>query len=309
MKRHEYWRMQYRMDRYLETASIKEIEKRSKEINFNLLTISDNGKLSMLTDSGGVEWMKLATHILEEAVLRGLDYGALELMDNLPKISHPEPPRGLSILKGQSLPVQPYLVRIGQRQHIINAYSQGLIRIAPAASYSDPSLNVAINDDELKVQTIRSRKGVVMQRVDERTGAKIGPTFQPLNDLTYTRSLDDNFFVLCLTQKYQPRLLDDFAGDGLLIITNPLRFQKRLERAVKTVRPDIKMTASAIVYFDPYKPDPTDIPCHLAKDFSYWYQQEFRMVWTKPGLSLDEKPFFVELGTLEGIASMYVFPK
>ncbi|PCI33973.1 MAG: hypothetical protein COB54_02950 [Alphaproteobacteria bacterium] len=309
MKRHEYWRMKYRGDRYLETASISEIEKRSQEINFNSLTVNDNGQISIHTDAGGVEWMKLGTHIQEEIILRGLDFRTLKIMDNLPRVSHPEPPRGLRILKGQALPDQPYLVRIGQRQHIIDAYSRGRIRIAPAVSYSDPSLNIAIRDDELKVKTILSRKGVLIQKIDEFSGKIIGAPFEPLGDLTITRDINDNFFVLCLTQQYQPRQLDDFDGDGLLIITNPRRFQKRLERAVNAVRPDLKMTASEVVYYDPYKPDPAHIPGHLVKDFRYWYQQEFRMVWTKPGLGLDEKPFFVELGTLKGIASMYVFPK
>lgn len=304
MKRHEAWRMAYRMDRYMRSASVADIEERSRNIALNMMDVNATGQLTPGTPTESIVWWELWTHILEEIALRSIDYRTLDLMDRWPWISHPEQPRGLKILGKRQLPKTDFIARVGQHEHMKAAFEHGRLRIAPATTYSDPSLNPAIRDEELSITAVRSNDTATIRPYDPKTG-KSGDPIQAIGNITFSAKWEENFFVLCLTSGYRPRILDDFEANSLLVIHNVNRFIVRLEKAVKRARPDLRLFARPITYYDPYRVNPKDLEAPFAKNFRYAYQREYRAVWHKPGLAFDEQPFFIEIGTMRDIATLF----
>lgn len=307
MKRHEAWRAEYRANRYLRDASIEAIERRSQDICTNMMNVSDAGQLTPgnVKEGQSMFWWIMWTHILEELALRQAPYGSVKLMEpkQFPWISHPEAPRGLRIL-GKNKVGPNDLVRLGQKEHIKDAINYGRLRIAPAASYADPSLNPAIHDDELSVTAVRSGDTAVIHAVDPVTGQQ-GEAISAIGEIQYSRRLQENFYVMCMSASYLPRLLDDFGANAMLVVKNVNRFIIRIEKAVKKFRPDLVMVGNVVNYYDPYRVKPHDLEPFFAKNFRYAYQREYRFVWHAPGLPLDCEPFFVEIGPMQQIASIH----
>jgi hypothetical protein len=183
--------------------------------------------------------------------------------------------------------------------------NHGRFRIGPAASYADPSLNPAIRDDELSVTAVGSGEAAVIHAFDPATG-KTGKQIPVTGEITYSRVLQDNFYVMCMTAGYTPRLLDDFRYDAMLVIKNLNRFLVRVEKAVKKLKPELVLAGRPVVYYDPYRVKPDALDPFFSKNFRYAYQQEYRLVWHTPGLPLGCEPFFVEIGHMRDIASIHV---
>ena len=141
MQRHEIWRLKYRQRRYLRLADDGVLDRRFKDIINNLMTLTPEGKIGVLpVTEAGVRWMTLFTHVLEEYALRGR---GLPVADDAPfvKPTAPDLPRSAKIEipeRGRSL------VKLGKSIYMQELYEKGRLRIAPAASYEDPSLNPAI---------------------------------------------------------------------------------------------------------------------------------------------------------------------
>lgn len=297
--------MAYRIDRYMRSASIEEIEERSRDIAINLMNVNENGQLTPgRPDNSSIYWWELWAHVLEEFALRAVDHMKLDLMAPFPWISHPEQPRGLRIIGKRKLPKTEFIARVGLREHMKAAFERGSFRITPATSYADPSLNPAIRDEELSVTAIRSGDTATIRPFDPGTGIS-GDPIEAIGNISFSQTMQENFFVLCMTLGYQPRILDDFEANSLLVIHNVNRFLIRLEKAVKRVRPDLTLVARPITYYDPYRVRPKELEAPFSKNFRYAYQREYRLVWHKPGLGFDEEPFFVEIGALGDIAMLF----
>jgi hypothetical protein len=282
------------------------LERRSQDIASNMMDVNELGQLTPGTPERSIFWWELWTHVLEELALRQVPYGSANLMtpDQFPWVSHPAKPRGQRILGNRKLPAS-YLARLGQREHLKASMNIGRFRIAPAASYADPSLNPAIQDDELSVTAVRSADTAIIQPLDPVTG-KRRPLIRAVGEITYSKTLQDNFYVLCMATHYSPRLLDDFNADALIAITNPNRFLLRLERAVKEIRPELSLVAGVVHYYDPYRAQAEQLDPFFAKNFRYAYQREYRFVWAAEGLPMNAEPFFVEIGNMRDIASIFV---
>lgn len=307
MSNQQRWEAEYVANRYLRDASVEALERRSQDICDNMMTVNNTGQLSMgAVDQPGLFWMIMWTHLLYEMRLRGMPFGSAQMMrpDQFPWVSHPNAPRGLRILGKNT--VSPHaLVRMGQREHIKDAMNNGRVRIAPAGSYADPSLNPAIQDDELAVTAVGSGDTAIIQPIDPITG-KAGDPIPAIGEITYSRRLQENFYVLCMTAGYTPRLLDDFSANALLVIHNVNRFLVRMDHAVRKARPDLTMAGRVVEYYDPYRVRPDNLDPFFAKNFRYAYQKEYRLVWHTPGLPLDCEPFFVEIGQMRDVASIHV---
>lgn len=305
MKRHEAWRAAYRASRYLKHASIESLERRSQDINSNMIDVNEKGQIGP-GDPTSTFWIELWTHILEELEIRQIPLLSTNLMTNeqFPWASYPAPPRGMRIL-GKNAVGPRDIVRIGQRQHIKDAMNFGRFRIAPAASYDDASLNPAIRDDELSVTAVRNGEHAVIHTFDPATGQR-GQRIDAIGEMTFSRTMQENFYVICMTSAYSPRLLDDFQADALLVIKNVNRFIIRLEKAIRMVRPDLTLAANVVKYYDPYRVKPDDMEPFYSKNFRYAYQKEYRFICYKSGIPLNAEPFFIEMGTLRDIASIHI---
>lgn len=305
--RHEAWREEYRADRYLRDASTEAIERRSQDITTNMMNVSEAGQLMPgdIQDGQTMFWWMMWTHILEELAIRQAPYGSVKLMEpqQFPWVSHPNAPRGLRILGNRKVGRND-LVRLGHKEHIKDAINYGRFRIAPAALYADPSLNPAVQDDELSITAVRSGDNAVIHTINPETGER-GEAMQAIGEIQYSRRLQENFYVMCMTSGYRPRLLDDFAANAMLVIKNVDRFLIRIEKAVKKLRPNLVFTANHVSYYDPYRVNPDDLEPFFAKNFKYAYQHEYRLVWHTSGLALDSEPFFVEIGSMKEIAAIH----
>lgn len=306
-KRHERWRADYRADRYLAGASIAALEERSRDLGHNMFWLNAKGQLTVRSSTErDLQWWILWTHFLEELRLRGETWQRPNLFDQSwveSIICAPEVPRGLSLLRGAKLPDSPHLVRLGRTEHLREAYRLGRFRIAPASSYSDPSLNAAIGDDERTLITISLPKILPSDR-SAADHAKLGA--EPIGEIVRTAKMAGDFYVLCLSNSYDPRLVVDFGADAVLVIRKPATFARRLHRSVARERPDLRPWFGAVEYYDPYQPglDPTHIP--MLKHFRFAYQDEMRFAWTAVTAQETWPPFFVEVGPLREIADLYL---
>jgi len=305
--RSELWRIHYRADRYLESASLKDVERRCRDIGDNLMNLTAVGALAPTPVLGpGPPWWEFYTHVLEELRLRRLGPYSIEQMD---RETHERwfretPPRGLRVLADDELPKKPYFAKVGRKEHLKPMFELGRVRIAPASIYHDPSLNSAIHDDELTVTATRSVRAIKARTIDARTG-DTSSSIPFVGELRYSVRMKGNYYVYCLSDKYDFRLLDDFDSDALLVITKPEVFRRRLQEAVKGTRSDLQGLFGAVRYYDPYsfRPDQPFVP--MLKHFKYAYQRELRFVWTSSARAPDWEPFFVELGSLADCAKFY----
>lgn len=72
---HRIWRREYRARRYLEHLSLDELIRRSEGVLKNNLTLNRELKIGLYpSDTEAGYWGEMFTHILEECVLRNINY-------------------------------------------------------------------------------------------------------------------------------------------------------------------------------------------------------------------------------------------
>lgn len=309
MKRHEFWRMQYRRRRYLEHLSNEELEQRTKDVFCNLTVLSDKGQISFHPiNEEGEYWMIMWTHLLEEFTLRhgpypaGFSNGFIKDAQ-IVKPTYPEIPKAVEAIKGRDLRSGTFLVKYGKYQYLRPAFEKGLIRVAPASFYDDPSLNPAIKDNELELSVFAHPSDVEIQIIDENTGA---PTSRvaPFGNVIYTLKSPTNYYVYCLSSIYAYRTFDDFEADCCLMITQPREFIRRLLRAFDKNLNGWRGFATAVTYVDPMNANPNNLDVFFSKHFRYSYQKEYRAIWLPPNTEDHLDPFMLELGSLKHLSEL-----
>ncbi|MDE0345075.1 MAG: hypothetical protein OXI66_04725 [Boseongicola sp.] len=296
--------MQYRRRPYLAQASKEALEQRLKDIMNNMATLTPAGKIGLLPiDTDGIHWMTLFTHVLEEYTRRNATLPALPEMP-FPRPTGPDLPKSALALEGTEMPKPgKALIKLGKRTHMTELFEFGCIRVAPAGSYSDPSLNYAVSDDELKLDRVLPGSEVTLSFQDQETGEP--RTAKPISDVTITTSLESNFYVYCMTDTLTYRLFDDFEADACVIIHDPATFQTRFLDAMEKRLPEWADWNQAVEYIDPYLHQREVSNLAFSKHFRYWYQREYRFAW------MPEKrrhsslaPIFVQLGSLDQISEL-----
>ena len=160
MKRHEAIRLQYHADRYMQHLSAQELEQRAKDIHLNQLVLEEKKIGLHPINQEGEYWMKVFAHLLEEFKIRYGRYPAGFENDFMKEVRIPDPRldaanKACNIVKSLKIESGKYLFKFSKLRWLEQVYRKGEIRISPAASYNDPSLNSAIQDDELRF-TIQS---------------------------------------------------------------------------------------------------------------------------------------------------------
>ena len=272
----------------------------------NLSILTPEGKIGLLpVDTEGIHWMTLFTHIHEEYVYRNMYPPVLSDMP-FPKSTAPNVPKAVSSLVDLEVPDPGHaLIKFGKRARMQELYESGRIRIAPAGSYSDPSLNYAIADDELKFDQFMLQPEVKLTFLDKTTGEL--KNSKPTSDVTVTTNVSTDFYVYCMTHTMNLRLFDDFEADSCVIIRKPAEFTARLNASMQRVLPDWIDWGREVNYIDPYSPPKDSVNLFFSKHFRYWYQQEYRFTWIphpEKGGCDSLKPIFVELGPLKEISDL-----
>jgi hypothetical protein len=308
MTLHEFWRAEYRKKRYLEHVGQDDLEQRVRDIFTNMLELTPEGKLGFPpVDRGSRYWIKVWTDVLEELVLRngyfrpGFLKGA-----PVPRGCWPNVPRAYAALGGRDFGKGACLFKFGKAKYLHETLASGRLRVASASSYSDPSLNYAIKDDELSFTIQVPGDGVFIQKVDESTLKPVGEKIPVMGNITQTHRTPTDYLVFCMSASYELRAIDDFEGDCCLVIKDVKAFLDRLLKGVLVHVPYWAARVGPVVYLDPLNTKPQEVRPYFGKYFRYAYQNEVRVVWVPPEPTAKVEPVFTSLGSLQDIAELLV---
>jgi hypothetical protein len=311
MSREEHWRFQYKFRRYLEHLTEEELAQRAKDILHNMTLLTDELQIGFHpVGEEGIYWWQRFTHLLEECNLRGLpldDIAPKDEKDNpFPNYELQGLENSVKELLRLDLQAGNYLVKYGKYKFLEPMLKNGSIRIMPASSYFDPSLNTAIRDNELKTSVLIPPNEVKFQDFYKNIKVSVGDKEGNLEDFAeivgnwkYTRVSNTDFYVYCLAYEYSHRMFGDFEADCCLVITNPSEFLKRILEKFNEVMPNYSASHYSVRYYDPLNVGKNELPFYFSKDFGYSYQKEYRIVWLPPEKTMELEPVFLKLGNLE----------
>ena len=186
-----------------------------------------------------------------------------------------------------------YLVKFGNKKCLNKTKDIGKIRVKPASSYDDPSLNEAVRDSEL-LQTILLPQGTKLQK---KVSSGEYEEIKGIQNISVTNSYPTDFYVYCMAKVYHHRLFDDFDADACLLIYDTEIFLDKFLNCLKTSYSDWLLASGEVRYYDPFFPtNSSSIP--FSKHFRFWYQSEFRIVFKpkSPVKKLEE--IDIEIGSL-----------
>ncbi len=300
VEQHMIIRLEYERDRYMKHLSDDQIIQRANDIMRNVHQIDKIGRITLENrDPRVYYWMDRFSEVLKEVSLRQIPkhiFGSGAVKDYPYPRDGVRPTRIAQSLTGIKVTEGDYLVRYGKYDHLLDAYDTGRIRLGPAASYDDPSLDVARKDDELSFQMDIDTSVFPVLGPGARN---IGPRF-PIKG-----SIKTNYYILCMSSCLRARLFLDFPdAEACLIINNPEKFKERLFEAIKSKLPQFSQKAKRVVYYDPLWVAPTEIQPIFSKHFRYAYQEEVRFAALPPEPTSDLEPVFINLGSLKDIATL-----
>lgn len=305
MEVQEFWSMEYRNRRYLEHLGEEDLAQRAKDIISNYTTLTAQGRISLHPiDEGGELWIRLFTHVIEEYRLRNKWFPPGFMKDApIPKPTWPQVPKAVEAIRGRRLIPDEFLVKYGESRYLKPTLERGIIRIAPASSYNDPSLKQARKDNELEISWLSLPERNIIQVLDRETG-KPRRNLTPVGNVKIGLEAPNNYYVYCLSYLYSLRLFDDFEADSCLIISRPLKFIERLFREFDKQLPGWKGISTGVSYIDPLNTKPDELNPFFYKHFRYAYQKECRIIWLPPTDEIQLDPIFLELGNLEEICEL-----
>jgi hypothetical protein len=296
--------VQYGASRYLEKASLEQLDNREKHLYANIWTTYNDGSVREITNPGRREFF--FSKIIELEVERKLRLGSrgniqfdeAAIMDLACRSYTPVRPR-----IPPSLLTSPFLVRYSEIHFINDALSNGILKITPASRYNDSSLNSAQYDDELRHFAVTPRESIPFKLIG-RTVAGGPEVTIPHRPLELFRFMEvPNFYVFCCAASFDCRMFNDFKADAALIIHGVEEFIKRVGHAVAQRVPSTFLHQN-VRYYDPYAiTRPSELIPAFSKNFSYAYQDEYRLVW-KPSSETELEPFFINIGPMNDIAAM-----
>lgn len=310
-KRVDVWREQYHMRRYLQCMSETDLAQRLKDVVNNSIVLTEKGQAApRLPTEGGGYWMMKLTHIQEEYLLRE-QYFPDDVLKGitLPKFTYPQIPKAVSAIKNSNLNLVngKYLVKYGRFCYLEKMFKEGAMRIAPASSYKDSSLNYAIHDDEMVLTTYGLPQEVTMTVKDSKTGEDKG-RLSPKGNITYYSECKTDYYVFCLSLVYDYRLFDDFDNSDCCIVIHQLDdFLRRVESSSCQELPGWRMFRMPVIYLDPFNTQEEHTP-FFTKNFKYAYQFEYRLAWIPPNSNFKDKIdyLFLNIGDMKDIAKLIV---
>jgi hypothetical protein len=300
MKRHEWWRQQYREARDLDHLSPEQLSLRLFECMNNSRTRTERGKLGILSprEENGERWMVWTTEVFEECVLRGYGYpGPINISGYRGAFEHafdpiPDMDAALAKYNGTN-----YLLKFGDPYWLRQSLEKGAFRIAPASFYDKDDHNHARRDKELQRELIPNPRNQRVQKFMNERGI-VAPPGKVVSTLTITSPTD--YYLFSATTSYTARLFGDFEATACLIIHDAPRFVDRLTTAVANAGYNLTCEAGLVTYYDPVRADPAvvDRSLRFFKPFKHAYQDELRLVWIPSTPIAELQPIFVEIGSL-----------
>ena len=298
----ESQRTHYLTERYLEHSSLEELVQRLKDIRRNMLTFSSAGVPSYNASSSVSGLVERAAHVELELELRQATSTAIALAS--PETFSPEYPKVKKAIRawgGRPLPTSPYFVKYGKLADLKKAHDEGEIRLRPASDYRDPSLNLAIRDEELETVVGLPVGTRLKMQCDNGEYQEI-----PIAGRIFSRTKSEtDFYIYCAAAKYDHRLFDDFNSDACLLVHEPKRFAMKIVEACTQSHSDWLFAEKMVCYYDPLHLNRID-DISLSKHFRYWYQCEYRIV-LKPKDPVEKlEPIKLSLGKVSDLCELIV---
>jgi hypothetical protein len=194
--------------------------------------------------------------------------------------------------------------KFGKREHIKRTFEEGVLRVAPASGFNDPSLNSAQRDDELLHWAVTPNQQLMMRLngLDEH-GNKVEIPVKK-GELFRGMAVPD-FYVWCCGFGYDARLFHEFQADAVIVIRDLDQFRSRFFAAMQTALPGWTMKDGPLTYYDPYNVRREELPPIFSKNLRYLHQNEYRFAWSSPLGEKTSKPLYPILGQLSDIAEYY----
>ena len=293
----------YGKRRYLEKAAPELLDIREKDLSANTWTTNSDGSVRAILEPARRQFF--FTKLIELQAERQLRAGVGDIQFDETAItrlaSRDYTPSRLRT--PPSLPASPFLVRYSNERYIKDALNKGVIKINPATTYADPSLNSAQYDEELRHFSVTPHERIPFKLfgTDTSGGAERELPYQPLELFRYMEV--PNFYVLCCAASFDCRMFNDFTADTALIIHGKEEFIRRVGDAVSKHVPRT-FSHGKVRYYDPYiTARASELIPAFSKHFRYAYQDEYRLVW-KPSSGMRLDPFFINIGPVSDIAAI-----
>lgn len=295
----------YHYNRYMLLLSDEELARRTEDIISNIHIIDENGLVSIDRDDPHLwYWSSRLTELQVEMSLRhgpypaGWDKKLIDLRNAAPSLLGATGLSAPSLQQFLTSPLEPpFLVKYGRREFLQEALRLGQVRVFPANTYQDPSLNTAIQDDELSAD-------LFLDPSIPFNEAPPGTILFPPGRRRVTWSASSNYYVYCMSEQFNTRLLLDFEADACLVIRDPKAFLRRFQSAAANVLPGWKALMRSVEYYDPLQVQPREVDVLTSKHFRYAYQHEVRIACLPPHINTNLYPVDLELGTLSDIAEL-----
>ncbi len=291
MRRDDWWRLQYHARRYMQHLGEEELQQRVHDVFRNMVVLSRENKIGFVRHQDNEDAIIRWADVVEEFRIRFGPFPAG--FDRYPgrPVRIPRPDHQLARKAVRAVNefraehhVDPgeCLVKYGNAERIRRLYEEGELRVAPASSYDDPSLNPAIEDKELEryIQPLP-------HELDDAIRRSNNPAVQCLLGARGERITiqgETDYYVACFSRVLDPALFLDFDYDACLVITDARRFARALADAFFSHRRGWRLLGVPIRYVDPLTP--TGIEDAFAvwqyKHFRFAYQQEYRLVGLPP---------------------------
>ena len=190
------------------------------------------------------------------------------------------------------------LFRYGKKEHLLQLAQHGRLRIAPASTYEGSEHNAARRDEEMRKRVFMAGKHTTITTQD-------GKVIPVLGDVTKTVT-GSPYHLVCFSSEWNDDLFDDFEADACAVIVDPEAFTSRLEAASRAAFPSWYFHHNPVSYFDPHEMGKNEyLDSSMSKDFSYAYQNEYRILWSQMAAEPVSGFQFVEMGDARDLVQVF----
>jgi hypothetical protein len=304
----ELWDFMSRIHgRFLESLTNDDLQARLNEIDLNIqyLDSEPTSRDSLPPERGWLSpwwWLRNRHWTLNEFGARGIEPQPTTSIEPMPKIDEPF----VGACGGGRL----LLFRISRIPYLQEMLTEGRLRFVCAQSYLDLEADRARQDDEMTKSYFRPGSAISIQ-------SENGNRIEPIGDVTFSssRTVTDNsipvpYWMICFSSDLDPRLVSEFSAgqsdDAFLAIFDPKEFVRRLLKALRGF-PRSRNDLAPVNYYDPWRAQ-TDLDAIFCKEMRFAHQREMRLVIDPelPAANTSESAFFIEVGSLEDIAGIYL---
>ena len=138
------WREQYAKSRYLEFLSTEDLQKRYVDLLDNVLLFTSDGRPHLGGLGADTGWTRRIADVWAEVDLRSLGAAWLKAVEQaVLDRPYPSVKRAIDAWGDRRFTPERAIIKYGRRAHMIDFLERGSMRLTPASSYGDPSLNPA----------------------------------------------------------------------------------------------------------------------------------------------------------------------